>query len=80
MFITLPKESRTKVIQEIPGEIGQMVGLEELYLSHNLSGYIPESIENMSTLYQLVLSFNHLDGKVPSQGVFRGCLVLGAKL
>ncbi|CAD6253972.1 unnamed protein product [Miscanthus lutarioriparius] len=45
--------------------------LKGLYLSrNNLSGSIPETFENMTSLDKLDLSFNHLDGKVPLHGVF----------
>ena len=45
--------------------------LKGLYLSrNNLSGSIPETFENMTSLDKLDLSLNHLDGKVPLHGVF----------
>lgn len=51
--------------------VGSDGWIERIYLSHNnLSGCIPGSFENMTSLYRLDLSFKHLDGKVPLHGVF----------
>ncbi|MED6142935.1 hypothetical protein PIB30_002225 [Stylosanthes scabra] len=55
----------------IPSSLVSLKGLRELDISRNhLSGSIPEGLQNISLDY-LNISFNMLDGQVPSGGVFR---------
>ena len=47
-------------------------GLEQLYLSNNnLSGNIPKIFEHFHFLQFLDLSYNHFEGDVPTDGVFK---------
>jgi hypothetical protein len=51
--------------------LAEINGLQHLYLAqNNLSGGIPQDLQNSSAMIELDLSFNHLDGEVPSSGVF----------
>ncbi|KAL5570535.1 hypothetical protein UlMin_027110 [Ulmus minor] len=55
----------------IPSSLAEVKGLSELDLSLNsFSGEIPKDLQNISLLY-LNMSFNHLEGEVPTGGVFR---------
>ncbi|KAL0285554.1 UNVERIFIED_CONTAM: Receptor kinase-like protein Xa21 [Sesamum angustifolium] len=65
----------------IPTELGHLPNLQQLYLFDNLSGDIPMSIFNISTLQILALTGNSLSGSLPTdmavrlpnlQGVFLG--------
>ena len=50
----------------IPSAIGNLVNLNDLYLSYNqLSGEIPSSIGNLVNLIELYLSSNQLNGEIP---------------
>ena len=52
----------------IPPEVGKLVNLESLLLSHNnLSGRIPPNLANLGNLRGLNLSFNALDGPIPPE-------------
>ena len=52
----------------IPPELGQLVGLEQLYLSRNqLSGPIPPELGNLSNLRFLELHHNQLSGSIPPE-------------
>jgi hypothetical protein len=82
-----------KLNESIPGELGSITNLEELYLAHNnLSGEIPELFGNSTSLFSrkknstslihLDLSFNNLQGEVPKEGVFKnltGLSIVGNK-
>jgi len=53
---------------DIPGEIGNLVYLENLILSNNqLVGTIPSSIQNLSFLSELFLNNNYLNGLIPPE-------------
>ncbi|XP_043694408.1 probable LRR receptor-like serine/threonine-protein kinase At3g47570 [Telopea speciosissima] len=54
----------------IPQSLTLLKGLQDLDLSHNLSGQIPKDLEKLVTLQSLNLSFNNLEGKVPTKGNF----------
>ncbi|XP_052117918.1 probable LRR receptor-like serine/threonine-protein kinase At3g47570 isoform X3 [Arachis duranensis] len=55
----------------IPSSLVSLKGLRKLDISRNhLSGSIPEGLQNLSLEY-LNISFNMLDGKVPTGGVFK---------
>jgi Leucine-rich repeat (LRR) protein len=55
----------------LPPSWASLRGLQDLDLSrNNLSGSIPKDLQNLSLLY-LNLSFNNLEGEVPTKGVFR---------
>ncbi|KAM4077564.1 hypothetical protein ACJW30_12G147600 [Castanea mollissima] len=52
---------------EIPGSIGNLGSLEQLYLdSNNFSGLVPPSIGNLSKLTVMMLSGNSFRGNLPS--------------
>ncbi len=52
----------------IPPELGQLTGLQELWLpENNLSGTIPPEIGLLTDLEQLNLSWNNLSGTIPSE-------------
>ncbi|XP_073281953.1 uncharacterized protein [Primulina huaijiensis] len=57
----------------IPAALNALEGLEDLDLSqNNLSGLIPSFLGNdESNLKNLNLSFNRLEGEVPTQGIFQ---------
>nr|KYP61703.1 putative LRR receptor-like serine/threonine-protein kinase At3g47570 family [Cajanus cajan] len=64
---------------DIPGTIGECISLEYLYLQglrrldlsrNRLSGSIPKGLQNIFVLEHLNVSFNMLDGEVPTEGVF----------
>uniref|UniRef100_A0A0E0JJM6 Receptor kinase-like protein Xa21 n=1 Tax=Oryza punctata TaxID=4537 RepID=A0A0E0JJM6_ORYPU len=73
--------SHNSLSGSIPQQLGNIHGLQQLYLAHNnLSGTIPQLLEKSSSLIELDLSYNHLSGEVPSHGVFAnmsGFSVLG---
>ena len=53
---------------EIPPELGNLVNLEELYLSRNrLSGEIPPELGNLVNLEELYLENNRLSGEIPPE-------------
>ncbi len=50
----------------LPPELGNLVHLQSLDLSHNnLTGSIPEELGNLTNLKSLDLSWNHLTGSIP---------------
>ena len=56
----------------IPPSLGSLRGLEKLDPSNNnLSGQIPKFLEQFVFLKFLNLSYNHFDGEVPMEGVFK---------
>ncbi|XP_042415475.1 receptor-like protein 38 [Zingiber officinale] len=58
--------SNNDLTDEIPEELGYLVGLYNLNLSRNyFRGKIPDSIGGMSSLETLDLSFNNLSGNIP---------------
>ncbi|EOY05416.1 LRR receptor-like serine/threonine-protein kinase, putative [Theobroma cacao] len=62
--------SRNNISGEIPDSLGKLVALEFLDLSSNyLSGPISQDLENVQ-FKMLNLSFNHLEGEVPTGKVF----------
>ncbi|PHT63596.1 hypothetical protein T459_32531 [Capsicum annuum] len=55
--------------------MSNMVGSKFLDLSHNIiSGIIPKSLEKLQNLKYLNVSFNKLNGEIPSGGPFKNCL------
>ena len=51
---------------EIPNSIGNLTGLNKLYLGANhLTGEIPKGITNLTGLQELHLGSNHLTGEIP---------------
>ncbi|KAL5546634.1 hypothetical protein UlMin_006321 [Ulmus minor] len=55
----------------ITSSLADVKGLRELDLSqNNFSGKIPKDLQNLALQY-LNISFNHLEGEVPTGGVFR---------
>ncbi|XVF71434.1 hypothetical protein PTKIN_Ptkin12aG0037000 [Pterospermum kingtungense] len=54
----------------IPESLGDLVSLEALDLSNNFSGIIPKSLEKLSYLIYLNVSFNILEGEIPTEGCF----------
>ncbi|KAL5568553.1 hypothetical protein UlMin_025128 [Ulmus minor] len=57
--------------QNIPSSLAALKSLVYLDLSlNNFSGEIPKDLQNLS-LHCLNISFNHLEGKVPTRGVFQ---------
>ncbi|MED6142929.1 hypothetical protein PIB30_002221 [Stylosanthes scabra] len=60
----------------IPLSLTSLRGLVQLDLSQNhLSGSIPQSLQNLDLEY-LNVSFNMLEGEVPTKGVFRNASAL----
>ena len=52
----------------IPGELGNLANLEQLYLDHNvLKGTIPGELGNLSNLTELYLGYNGLTGTIPGE-------------
>ncbi|KAL5546647.1 hypothetical protein UlMin_006334 [Ulmus minor] len=57
--------------ENITSSLADVKGLRELDLSqNNFSGKIPKDLQNLALQY-LNISFNHLEGEVPTGGVFR---------
>jgi hypothetical protein len=53
---------------EIPADLGNLLFLHDLNLSHNqLSGSIPTALGDLKNLNQLDLSFNQLSGSIPPE-------------
>jgi Leucine-rich repeat (LRR) protein len=66
-----------KLSGTIPGAIGSIRDLQQLYLAHNnLTGQIPTVLQNLTSLSQFDLSFNNLQGEVPKEGIFRNLSTL----
>uniref|UniRef100_A0A2N9G7Z1 Protein kinase domain-containing protein n=1 Tax=Fagus sylvatica TaxID=28930 RepID=A0A2N9G7Z1_FAGSY len=60
----------------LPPSWASLRGLQDLDLSrNNLLGSIPKDLQNLSLLY-LNLSFNNLEGEVPTEGVFRNASII----
>ena len=60
------------LIGKIPPQLGDMLRLEILYLSHNnLSGSIPSTFDDISSLTSIDISYNELEGPIPNQKAFR---------
>ncbi|KAG2313279.1 hypothetical protein Bca52824_024836 [Brassica carinata] len=60
--------SKNKLSGEIPTELGVLLELQALNLSHNnLSGVIPGSFRGLKNMESLDLSSNWLQGRIPSQ-------------
>ncbi|KAK1618136.1 hypothetical protein QYE76_023653 [Lolium multiflorum] len=58
------------LVGTIPKILGMLQSLSMLNLSHNyFSGAIPEDLERLQ-LRQLDLSYNHLQGEIPKNGIF----------
>lgn len=52
----------------IPAELGDLVSLQELYLSSNqLTGPIPATLGNLANLQVLCLDHNQLTGPIPAE-------------
>ncbi|OQU88704.1 hypothetical protein SORBI_3002G077400 [Sorghum bicolor] len=63
--------SKNKLTGKLPVELGNLVMLEILNLSHNqFSGSIPSSIGSMSSLSALDVSYNDLEGPLPTGQLF----------
>ncbi|KAL8136960.1 hypothetical protein V2J09_002961 [Rumex salicifolius] len=57
-----------KLWGDIPPEIGSIVGVLALNLSHNeLTGSMPSTLSNLSQIESLDLSYNSLNGSIPSE-------------
>ena len=58
----------TRLIGEIPAELGSLSNLTYLYLENNdLSGEIPAELGSLSNLEALYLSGNDLSGEIPEE-------------
>ncbi|KAM3280951.1 hypothetical protein P3S67_027971 [Capsicum chacoense] len=62
--------SNNSFSSQIPLSFSNLISLEYLDLSLNASGTIPKSLEKLSYLKSINVSFNVLDGEIPSGGVF----------
>ncbi|KAL5198066.1 hypothetical protein ABZP36_001578 [Zizania latifolia] len=63
--------SNNKLNGGIPVQLGNLVMLELLNLSHNqFNGTIPSSFANMASLSTLDLSYNNLEGPLPTGRIF----------
>jgi len=70
--LTLLNLTNNKLDGTIPGNLGSLTDLQELYLAHNnLSGSILEHLGNSTSLLRLDLSFNNLQGDVPVEVFFQ---------
>ncbi|CAL4992314.1 unnamed protein product [Urochloa decumbens] len=64
--------SNNKLTGKLPAELGNLVMLEVLNLSHNqFSGSIPSSIGSMVSLSTLDVSYNDLEGRLPTGRLFQ---------
>ncbi|CAD6239755.1 unnamed protein product [Miscanthus lutarioriparius] len=69
--------SVNKLSGTIPDAIGSISALEQLCLAYNnFSGPIPAVLQNLTSLSNLDLSFNDLQGEVPEEGIFRNLVNL----
>eukprot|EP00258_Populus_trichocarpa_P032555 XP_024448574.1 receptor-like protein 13 [Populus trichocarpa] len=65
-YNTLNNNSILQTIGEIPFEIGNLIKIKALNLSHNsLTGPIPPTFSNLKEIESLDLSYNKLDGEIP---------------
>nr|GMD09544.1 probable LRR receptor-like serine/threonine-protein kinase At3g47570 [Ipomoea batatas] len=59
----------------LPSTLGALSSLSELNISdlssNNLTGKIPEFLGKLQYLRQLNLSSNHLEGEIPTEGIFK---------
>ncbi|CAL5089381.1 unnamed protein product [Urochloa decumbens] len=63
--------SNNKLTGKLPAELGNLVVLEVLNLSHNqFSGSIPSSIGSMTSLSTFDVSYNNLEGPLPTGRLF----------
>ncbi|KAF8690454.1 hypothetical protein HU200_040808 [Digitaria exilis] len=68
--------SNNKLIGKLPAELGNLALLEVLNLSRNeFNGTIPPSIGNMYSLSTLDLSYNNLEGAIPTGRLFRNASI-----
>jgi len=52
----------------LPPELGQLPGLEELWLQFNqLTGEIPKELSKLTDLKQLILALNQFEGPIPTE-------------
>ncbi len=52
----------------LPPELGQLLGLEELWLQFNqLTGEIPKELSRLTDLKQLILALNQFEGPIPTE-------------
>ncbi|KAF8731874.1 hypothetical protein HU200_015818 [Digitaria exilis] len=68
--------SNNKLTGRLPAELGNLAQLELLNLSHNeFSGNIPPSIGSMNSLLTLDVSYNNLEGALPTGRLFRNASI-----
>ena len=66
--VTVLDLSENRLVGGVPPELGNLTGLQELYLWNNeLSGEIPSELGNLTNLQGLYLSQNQLSGEIPSE-------------
>ncbi|CAL5079490.1 unnamed protein product [Urochloa decumbens] len=60
--------NKNQLTGRIPGKVNLPPLLTDLYLSvNNISGTLPTSLANITTLKNLVLTENHIEGSIPSE-------------
>ncbi|XP_042942100.1 probable LRR receptor-like serine/threonine-protein kinase At3g47570 isoform X2 [Carya illinoinensis] len=64
--------SKNKLSADIPNTLGDCLSLEYLYLQ----GQIPKDLQKLPVLVHLNLSFNNLEGEVPTEGIFHSATAI----
>jgi hypothetical protein len=69
--------SNNKLTGELPTQLGNLMMLEVLNISHNeFSGFIPSSFGSMASLSTLDVSYNDLEGALPSGRLFHNASII----